>query len=53
MLKLVTGVICTSDLSGAPVVALEAECCSLAIDSLGAFTDEHYCGPLSHDVYAQ
>jgi hypothetical protein len=22
---------------------LEAECCSL--DSLGAFTDEHYCGP--------
>jgi hypothetical protein len=24
-------------------IELEAECCSL--DSLGAFTDEHYCGP--------
>jgi hypothetical protein len=41
--RVVTGVICTSDLSGPPVIALEAECCSLV--SLGAFTDEHYCCP--------
>ncbi len=58
--RVVTGMICTSDLSGAagaPVIALEAECCSL--DSLGAFTDEHYCGPAvtrcmhSYDKHSQ
>ncbi len=49
--------ICTATSQTQRLIELEAECCSL--DSLGAFTDEHYCGPAvtrsmhSDDVHSQ